>query len=150
MPTIRSAEPAPGLSRAELWAGLVRKAEDPLPFVPAISECRVLARGPGWLVREAVVRGERLRERVTFHPTERVRFERLSGRARGTIENRIVPDASGGLLLAFTFELEVEGLAPGSAEERAWVDVMQASYREAVLQTLRATAALVAPRGDAA
>lgn len=133
---------APPLTREALWSALVRKARDPVPFVPAISACRVLAEGPGWLEREAVIRGEPVRERVTFFPPERVRFERLSGGARGTIENRIEEDRDGALALRFSFDLEVAGLEPGSPAERAFADAMASSYLEAVAATLGRARAL--------
>lgn len=133
------------LDRAALWDGLVRKAEEPVRFVPSIESCRVLERGEGWLVREVVLLGEIVRERVSFHPRERVHFERLPGcRAQGTIDNIIEEDAHGALSLRFTFALEVEGLAHGSVEEQAFVDRMQDSYLAAIQATLDETRRLLA------
>jgi hypothetical protein len=142
-------EPVRALTREQLWRGLVRKAEFPEPFVRAITASRVLRRDGRELEREVVLRGDRVRERVTFEPGVAVHFERLTGPAWGTIENRIVEDDRGGLGLRFTFRFEVEGLAPGSVEECAFAERMGASYLAAVRTTLRATEALVA-RGGAA
>ncbi len=136
---VTGVEAAPGLSREELWAGLVLKAADPVPFVPAISECRILERRPDGFDREVVVRGERLKESVRFYPLETVRFERLSGRARGTIENRIEEDPAGALALRFTFRLEVEGLRSSSPEEVAYAEGMRDSYLAAVKTTIAET-----------
>ena len=77
--TVTGIENATGLQLSQLWPALLRKAEEPMPFVPAISRCRVIERGEGYLVREIVLRGETVRERVTFEPTRRVHFERTSG-----------------------------------------------------------------------
>lgn len=131
-------EAEPPLTRTQLWESLVLKAEDPVPFVPAIRSCVVLERSPHGLVREIEARGDRSRERVTFVPEERVRFVRLSGRARGTIENVIETEPDGALVLRFTFSLELEGVEHGSAEERAYAAAMEASYLAAVDATLRA------------
>lgn len=128
----------PPLTRGQLWESLVLKAEDPVPFVPAIRSCTVLERTSDGLVREIEARGDRIRERVTFVPEERVHFERLSGRARGTIENIIDTGAAGELWLRFTFALELEDVAPGSPEEEAYGATMQESYLAAVEATLRA------------
>ncbi len=141
-------EPVRSLTREELWEGLVRKAEFPQPFVPAITACRILRRRASGFDREVVLRGDVVRERVTFEPGVAVRFVRLSGPALGTIENRIV-EASDRLGLRFTFRLEVDGLVPGGAEERAFAEHMRDSYLAAVRTTIRATEELVA-RGGAA
>jgi Domain of unknown function (DUF1857) len=126
------------LSRAELWRGLVLKAENALPFVPAISSCQVVEReSPARFIREIEVRGERMRERVTLDPERSVTFERLSGSVLGTIENLIDEDA-GGLHLRFIFRLELQHAAAGSAEERAYAEEMQPAYLGAVAATLAA------------
>lgn len=126
------------LSRAQLWESLVLKAEDPVPFVPAIRSCQVLERTNDGLVREIEARGDRIRERITFVPKERVRFVRLSGRALGAIENIIETGPGGALALRFTFALEVEGMPHGSPEEKAYGAAMEESYLAAVEATLRA------------
>lgn len=128
----------PALTRRQLWESLVLKAADPVPFVPAIRSCEVLELTPDGLIREIEARGDRIRERVTFVPEERVRFVRLSGRALGTIENVIETEPDGALALRFTFALELEGVEDGSAEERAYGAAMEASYLAAVDATLRA------------
>lgn len=137
-----------GLTRAELWRGLVRKAEAPVEFVNAITDCRVLERGDDWLVREIVLRGDRVRERVTFDPEREVRFERITGPVAGTIVNRIERDERGRLSVRFTFRLEVDDLAPGSAAEARYAAQMKDSYLAAIRTTL-ARARLLARQSPA-
>ncbi len=129
--------PAPELSRADLWDGLVLKAREPMRFVPAITSCRVLEETEDGFVREIELRGELVRERVRFDPRSSVRFERLTGRARGTIANVIVSDDAGELSLRFEFALEVQDLAPGGPEEAQYAARMASAYRGAVESTLR-------------
>ena len=135
--TVTGTEDATGLRLNQLWPALLRKAEEPVPFVPAISDCHVVERGPGYLVRDIVLRGENVRERVTFEPARRVHFERLSGAARGTIDNEIVGDDEHGLRLRFTFRLSIDGIAHGSRAERRFAAVMGRSYLMAIRATLR-------------
>ncbi len=129
----------PMLTRAQVWRGLVMKAENAVPFVPAMSLCEIVERQEHQLVREIVLRGERLRERVTFYPERMVKFERLSGSAMGTILNEIVEDERGRLGLRFSFTLEVKGLPSGSAEEKEFAKAMEENY----LTTMSATVSIL-------
>jgi len=134
-----NADPAePPLTRGLVWRGLMMKAENPMPFVPVISSCRIVERHGDQLVREIVDRGDPITERVTFFPERMVRFERLSGRVLGTILNEIIDDADGDLALRFTFTLAVEGVAAGSAAEREFAGEMEHGYLMAVAATLKA------------
>jgi hypothetical protein len=126
------------LSRSLVWRGLVMKAENPLPFVPVISSCKILERRDDGLVREIVDKGDTITEIVTFHPERRVKFERTSGRVLGTILNEIIEDDDGDLALKFTFTLSVAGMAPGGAEENEFTGQMEAGYLMAVQATLKA------------
>lgn len=105
----------PKLTRSDVWQGLVMKADNALPFVPAMTHCKVLNReGENVFVREIEFRGERCRERVTLTPQQHVRFERLDGSVLGTILNEIEDDAEG-LGLRFSFGLKLAGEADGMA-----------------------------------
>jgi len=145
--TVTGVEDAAGLQLSQLWPALLRKAEEPMPFVPAISACEVLERGADFLVRDIVLRGESVRERVTFEPTRRVHFERMSGSAMGTIDNEIEGDDASGLRLRFTFHLAVDGLLHGSDEERAFAELMGGSYLAAIRATLRRAREIALPGG---
>jgi len=125
------------LDRDAVWQGLLWKAEYPMPFVPSISACTVVERGEGWFVREILDFREPIRERVLLEPKQRVFFERVSGRVRGTIKNEI-EERDGELWLRFTFALEVDGAEPGGPEEQAVRDGMGDGYRAAVETTLAA------------
>jgi len=126
----------PALTRAQIWQGLVLKAENPVPFLEAMSACEVVDRGENWLLRDFTLRGEDMQERVTFEPEERVTFERTRSSAMGTILNEIVTLDDGGMGLRFTFTLDVDGLADGSPEETAFAERMSQSYFQGVGSTL--------------
>ena len=64
------------LTLDQVWRGLVMKAENALPFVPAMQECVVLERFANGLTRTVLARGERFIERVTFTPRVAVLFQR--------------------------------------------------------------------------
>jgi hypothetical protein len=126
------------LSRHDVWAGLVQKANNALPFVLAMQECVVLERGDNWLVRDIVINGMRLRERVTLEPEARIVFERVDGAESGRIENRLEEDAAGNLHLTFAFSLSRQGIESDSEAERAYFAPLEQQYAGAVSSTLTA------------
>jgi hypothetical protein len=128
----------PPLTRSLVWRGLVMKAENPLPFVPVISSCKVLERRTDGLTREIVDKGDTIAEVVTFEPEHVVKFERTSGRVLGTILNEIIEDEHGDLALKFTFTLTVDGMEADSAEEQEFAEQMKQGYLMAVAATLKA------------
>jgi hypothetical protein len=128
----------PHLSRSDVFAGLVLKANDAVPFAPAITSCNIIdRRSPQEFVREIEVDGEKIRELVTLEPETRVTFERLSGKVLGTIFNVIEGDDEADLRLRFLFDLSLEGAEPGSAEEQAYAQTVESSYLQALASTLR-------------
>ena len=134
----------PRLTQSLVWRGLTMKAENPLPFVPVITSCRIVERpGPDRFVREIVDKGDTITEVVTLHPQRLVKFERTTGRVLGTILNEIIEDGDGELALKFTFTLTVEGIAPDSTEERDFAGQMEQGYLMAVAATLKAMRKLV-------
>lgn len=126
------------LNRADVWKGLEAKAHNALPYVPSMTHCEVSDEGENWIQREIEFRGQRLGERITLEPQNTVRFERTSGEVMGTILNEILEDANGELELRFSFDLELEGAAPGSQEERDYEETMKGDYAKAVESTLAA------------
>jgi len=136
----------PELTRRDVWQGLVMKADNALPFVPAMTYCQVLNRETDKVfVREIEFRGERCRERITLMPQDRVRFERLDGSVLGTILNDIEEDADG-LGLRFSFELKLEGVPDGSPAEIEYGQVVEKDYLRAVDATLAAIRKLKSSR----
>ena len=106
------------------------------PYVKAITSCKVVQRDVDRLVREVVLHGETLQELILFFPNDRVEFVRLSGHAKGLIKNIMEEDANGNLFLRFTFDIVLEGVAPGSANEQEFAAGMEAAYLDAVRTTL--------------
>ncbi|GAA4789943.1 hypothetical protein GCM10023200_25940 [Actinomycetospora chlora] len=135
----------PLITRDALWDGLVRKAENALPFVPAITDCTVTARhGETVFDRDIVLQGEQFTERITLERPYRVVFSRIAGPVLGTIANEIEGDSSEELTLRFSFALVVAGEPGGSAGEQAHADRMTGMYQAAVAATLDAVRKIAA------
>jgi hypothetical protein len=128
----------PRLTRADVWRGLDAKANNALPFVPVMSVCEVTSRVGDVIEREVEIRGQRFGERVTLSEPDSVVFVRTWGPVLGTIRNDILVDDAGELELRFSFDLEIEGVAAGSAAEREFEQTMMGDYLGAVDATLAA------------
>jgi hypothetical protein len=133
-----NAEGEPELTRTDVWNGLVMKADNALPFVPAMTYCEVLERrGEHEFDREIEFRGQRFTERITLEPESRVTFTRIAGEILGTIANEI-EEQDGELFLRFSFALVLKGVEPGSAQEAEYAEGMKGDYLKAVEATLGA------------
>jgi ketosteroid isomerase-like protein len=138
------------VTRSEVWYGLTLKADNALPFVPAMTYCKVLERpAANQLIREIEFKGDRMRERVTLEPEQTVTFERLDGPVLGTIKN-FIDDTKDGLALRFAFDLRLAKAAAGSPEEQEYAKAMEAAYTGAVDATLGAIRKLHAETNRAA
>ena len=128
----------PHLDRAAVWDGLVRKANNALPFVPSMTFCEVTARhGDTVFDRDIEFRGQRFTERITLEPSHRVVFTRTAGPVLGTIANEIEGPADD-LRLRFSFALVVAGVEGGSPAEQEYAESMTGDYLKAVAATLNA------------
>ncbi len=129
---------SPHLTRADVWDGLVMKANNALPFVPSMTLCEVVARhSDNVFDRDIDFRGQRFTERITLEAPHRVVFTRIAGPVLGTIANE-VEGTDDDLRLRFSFALVVAGVEGGSSEEQAYADGMTADYLKAVAATLAA------------
>ena len=126
-----------GLTQAQVWQGLVLKAENPVPFLEGMTACTVVERGENWLLRDFTLRGEKMQERVVFEPETRVIFTRTKSKAMGTVVNEIIKTENGAIALKFTFSLTVEGLKTGSQAETEYAERMSKSYFKGVTTTLK-------------
>lgn len=128
----------PRLTRAQVWQGLVMKADNALPFVPGMAKCDVVERTANGLVRDIVFRGEDAREKITFYPEKKVVFLRLSGNADGFIVNEVLGDSDDELRLRFSFALQLVDAPSDSPKELEFRQVMERDYVKAVDATLEA------------
>jgi Domain of unknown function (DUF1857) len=128
----------PHLGRGNVWDGLVLKANNALPFVPAMTYCEVTQRHSDTAFdRDIDFRGQRFTERITLEAPHRVTFTRIAGPVLGTIANEI-EGPEDDLKLRFSFALVVQGVEGGCAEEKAYAGSMTGDYLKAVAATLNA------------
>jgi hypothetical protein len=133
----------PRLTQAQVWRGLLMKAENAVPFVPRMQSCEVLERYESGLLREVVNDGNRFREKITFTPEVEVLFERVDTPDNAGWITNVISEGPHGLLLTFTFAVNLPGVAAGSAAEREKGAAMKESYIGAVRATLARVRELV-------
>jgi Domain of unknown function (DUF1857) len=125
------------LTREHVWAGLVMKAENAVPFVPGMEECAIAERFEGGFTRNILINGRRLTERITLTPEAQVLFERVDadGNAIGGWIANVLSEGEEGLLLTFVLNVASE---PGRD--------LKKQYTAAIAATLKATRELLAAR----
>lgn len=129
------------LNRDQIWRGLEQKALDAVPYVEAITECRVIDRDSDTVFdREVTIGHDRYIERVWLEPPNRVVFARLDGPVLGTITNDIVEDGDA-LAVVFQFALTVRPGDTIPVTEQELSAQMVSAYETAVETTLAAVRA---------
>jgi hypothetical protein len=136
----------PALTQEQVWRGLMMKAENAVLFVPRMEACTVLERWSDGLLREVVNDGHRFREKITFAPPVEVLFERVGTEDNAGWITNVISESDHGLLLTFTFAVNLPGAAPGTEEERQKGAAMKESYVGAVKATLARVRQLVGER----
>ena len=140
----------PRLGRADVWDGLVLKANNALPFVPSMTFCEVTSRLSDTVFdRDIEFRGEHFTERITMEEPHRVTFTRIAGPVLGTIANEI-EGGDDDLRLRFSFALVVTGVEGGSSREQEYADSMTGDYLKAVAATLGAMRRIAADKAVSA
>jgi len=125
------------LDRSQLWAGLMARVEDSVPFLPGLEECRILSRAAGMVERVLVFGPTQVRDRVTYLEEQWVCFEteRTAQHAGGSLTIRIEEPEAERLFLRFTYETSFA--EPGDdPEARGYVDYIKSAYHAADLDTV--------------
>jgi hypothetical protein len=135
------------LTRSQAWSGLVLKARDARLFLPPnlCTRCEVVEDRPTYIVREATILGDDLREIISFDQQTKVSFFQVSGPREGVIINELFEDEAGALQLKFYGYLGLRGKQPGGPEEQAEQAMLSSDkgYKNALLSTLKRTRELL-------
>ncbi|MGK5733296.1 AtaL-like protein [Streptomyces sp. URMC 124] len=134
-------------TRERLWRALLHKAENPVGYVPAISECRVLERYDDGFLREARRGSQLLVQRVTPDAAAgRITFRHADASDLAVITNQMGEDEDGDLTLTLSITLTD---APSSAvlRENSYLHELDADFAatlDAMTAVLRRSALQVA------
>lgn len=126
------------LTREELWAGLVLRAEQPQLFVMGLDSCTILSRTEHTLERELHYGPATVRDHVTLTPHHQVRYDiaatdaHVGGSLTMTIEQ---PDELQ-LFVRFAYATTLPSAVQGSDDEQTH-EIVKSAYREADIDTVR-------------
>jgi hypothetical protein len=124
------------LTREQVWAGLVLRAEQPQLFVVGLDACTIVSRTGTTLERELRYGSATVRDRVTLTPNERVHYEiaatdsHVGGSLTMSIEQ---PDR---LQMFMRFQYRTT-LQPSGADDLRTTEIVKSAYRESDIDTVR-------------
>lgn len=132
------------LSRDQVWAGLLHRVEDPLPFLPGLEACTILERRGESLLRELDFGPSVIRDRVTLAERHWVRFDIEAGEqhAGGSLTITIEEPETGALFLRFAYSTSFA--SNPDSEERAYIEYVKSAYRESDIDCVRVIRTLAA------
>lgn len=125
------------MTRAELWSGLVLRAESPKLFMPHLDECQLTEHSADSVKRELRYGQLRISDVVTFEPQHRVHYHVP---AQGDIPTSsmsmtIEEPEEGALFVRFEYD---DGAPDDVSSEQAFYDQFRRSaYEEADIDTIR-------------
>jgi len=125
------------LGREQVWAGLMRRVENPLPFQIGLESCEILERSPGRVERLLDFGSFQMRDTVRYEDSEWVSFESAPSedRAGGLLTIRIEEPDLGYLVLRFRYDTTLDDRAGGEAAEVA--GFVRSAYHQADIDTVR-------------
>jgi hypothetical protein len=120
----------PALNRQQLWAGLMFRVNNPVPFLPGLEACRILERRAEVIIRSLDFGTVQMRDRVTLQTEEWVRFDIEPGKSHpgGSLTIRIEEPQRGQFFLRFKYESPFAETA--SAEDRAYSEYLKSAYQQ--------------------
>lgn len=132
------------LSRDQLWAGLVHRVENPVPFLPGLESCVILERGESELLRALDFGPAVIRDRVTLADRQWVRFDILpsDNHAGGSLTITIEEPEAGYLFLRFAYQTTLA--SHPNPEERAYIEYVKSAYQQSDLDCVRIIRTLAA------
>ncbi|MDH6576295.1 AtaL-like protein [Kitasatospora sp. MAP5-34] len=130
------------LDARQLWAQLLQKAENPVPYTPAITRCTILDRFPGGFTREIVRDGRPVFQRIEIDPGQRIVYRQPGDPEVEFITNEVGCDEDGRLALTISVRLAPAATAKAFRESR-FLEAADAYFTDALhsaVDEIRATA----------
>ena len=132
------------LSREELWAGLLHRVENAVPFLPGLETCTILERNEESLLRELDFGPAVIMDRVTLADRHWVRFDILPSElhAGGSLTITIEEPEPGFLFLRFAYQTTLA--SNPNSEDRAYIEYVKSAYHQSDIDCVRLIRTLAA------
>ena len=132
------------LSREQLWAGLMHRVENPLPFLPGLENFAIVERGENALLRNLNFGAAVIQDRVTITEDSWVRFDILPGEqhAGGSLTITIEEPNPEHLFLRFAYTTTFA--SNPNSEERGYIEYIKSAYHQSDIDCVRIIRTLAA------
>lgn len=123
------------LTREQVWRGLVKRAEDPMAFVPWLDACTLSERSSGSIRRELRYGEVVIHDRVTFLPLLQIRYliPEQNDIPASSLSMTIEEPGAGQLFVRFEYETAGEE----SEEDAFYNEFRRSAYQESDIDTVR-------------
>lgn len=126
------------LTRAQLWQGLLLRAEQPCAFAENLQSARIVARGKLSLARELDFGAFKIRDRVRLEPMQRMVIETEATQDHGVGTLIVSIEEPSNELLQLRFEYQVSRTRIEDAAREAMYDqFVKSAYLEADIDCVR-------------
>lgn len=125
------------LSRAQVWAGLMWRVEDPCVFQPSLVGCEIITRSNTRVERALDFGSFRMRDTVHLLDQQALRFESEADGARAAAQLTISIEIpiEGALVLRFAYATTFDESA--GAADAEYAGYIKSAYRAADIDTVR-------------
>ncbi|MBS1189891.1 MAG: hypothetical protein H6R10_1683 [Rhodocyclaceae bacterium] len=132
------------LTREQVWAGLMHRVENPLPFLPGLESFTILDREAAGIRRELNFGSALIHDQVTYEEDSWVRFDipAAESHAGGSLTISIEEPTAGHLFLRFAYQTTLAEVA--FSEDANYVEYVKSAYRESDVDTVRVIRTLAA------
>lgn len=116
------------LTHEQLWLGILHRVENPVPFLPGLEGCDIVARGDNWVERVLHFGPASIRDRVHITPQQSVSFviSPSAEHAGGSLTIAIEARSELALFLRFTYGTH----HPAAADDEQYADYIRAAYEQ--------------------
>lgn len=123
------------MNRAQLWQGLVLRAEAPALFIPHLDTCTIVARSTHTVSRQLKFGDLTVNDHVHYTPLHRIRIQvpEQPDILASTLEMTIEEPQPDRLFVRFTYE----DTAPEEGPEAFYHDFRRSAWRESDIDTIR-------------